>query len=104
MVLEGSLTFWMGDVVHHLRAGDTLALPRGVPHAHVVTSEEAHVLTLAMPAGFEQLFLDLGVPVLEGATPPAPDIAAMGEAVARLGVRTVGPPPTLDAATRRPGA
>jgi quercetin dioxygenase-like cupin family protein len=97
MLLEGTIAFLVGDRVHHLVAGDTLALPRGVPHAHVITSQQARVLTVAMPGGFEQLFVDLGVPALPGTTPPPPDTAALAQAVAALGVQIVGPPPVLDA-------
>jgi hypothetical protein len=38
----------VGDVVYHLVADDTLALPRGVPHAHIITSPNARVLTIAV--------------------------------------------------------
>jgi mannose-6-phosphate isomerase-like protein (cupin superfamily) len=96
-LLEGTLSLFVGDLVHHLVAGDTLALPRGVPHAHVITSQNARVLTIAMPGGFEQLFLDLGVPALPDTTPPPLDRRTLEQAVARLGVQIVGPPPTLDA-------
>jgi hypothetical protein len=50
VLLEGKITFWVGDRVHHLVSGDTLALPRGVPHAHLVTSRKARILTVAIPA------------------------------------------------------
>ena len=96
-LLEGALSFFVGDTVHHLVAGDTLALPRGVPHAHVVTSQNARVLTIAMPGGFEQLFVDLGVPALPDTTPSPLDRGTLEQAVAQLGVQIVGPPPTLDA-------
>ena len=94
MLLDGEVTFHLGDAVHHLVAGDTLALPRGVPHAHVVTSPRARLLTAAMPGGFESLFTDLGTPAAAGTAPPPFEPAALTEAVARLGVRVVGPPPT----------
>jgi quercetin dioxygenase-like cupin family protein len=97
VLLEGTVAFLVGDRVHHLVAGDTLALPRDVPHAHVVTSQNARVLTIAMPGGFEQLFVDLGVPALPGTTPLPPDTAALAQAAAALGVQIVGPPPVLDA-------
>jgi hypothetical protein len=60
-----------------------------------VTSERARVLTIATPGGFEQLFIDLGVPAAPGTTAPPADLAAMAQAVTRLGVRIVGPPPAL---------
>jgi quercetin dioxygenase-like cupin family protein len=51
VILEGEPTVRLGDAVHRLRAGDTLALPRGVPHAHRVTSQTARILTIATPGG-----------------------------------------------------
>jgi len=96
ILLEGTLSFSVGDGVHHLVAGDTLSLPRGVPHTHVITSQNARVLTIAVPGGFEQLFVDLGVPAIPGTRPPALDRGPLEQAVARLGVQIVGPPPSLD--------
>jgi quercetin dioxygenase-like cupin family protein len=96
MLFEGQVTFRVGDRLHHLVAGDSLALPRGVPHAHVVASAQARLLTVAMPGGFERLFTDLGTPALPGTAPPPADTDALAEAVARLGVKVVGPPPELD--------
>jgi quercetin dioxygenase-like cupin family protein len=93
MLLEGRISFRVGERVHHLTAGDTLELPRGMPHAHAVTSEKARALTIATPGGFERLFTDLGVPALPGTSPPPVDIAVLTEAVTRLGVQIVGPPP-----------
>lgn len=99
VLLEGEITFWVGDRVHHLVSGDTLALPRDVPHAHLVTSRKARTLTVAIPGGFERLFTDLGVPALPGTTAPPPDTAALAEAAGRLGVQIVGPPPAVDGAS-----
>ena len=97
VLLEGTIGFLVADRVHQLLAGDTFALPRGVPHAHVVTSQNARALTVAIPGGFEQLFLDLGVTALPGTSPPPFDTGALAHAVAALGVQIVGPPPVLDA-------
>jgi hypothetical protein len=82
------------DATHRLAAGATLALPRGVPHAHLVTAPRARLLTVATPGGFERLFAELGVPAAPGTTAPArPDDATFAAAVRRLGVQIVGPPP-----------
>ena len=87
VLLDGEVTIGLGEETHHLRAGDTLTLPRGVAHAHEVTSETAHILTVATPGGFEQLFLDLGT---ESPSPPPPR-EAMVAAVRGLGVRHIAP-------------
>lgn len=94
VLLEGQITFWVGDRMHELEPQQTLTLPRGVPHAHRVTSAKARALTVATPGGFERLFMDLGVPALPGTTAPArPDDATLEAAVGSLGVQIVGPPP-----------
>lgn len=98
VLLDGQITFWVGDRIHHLVPGETLALARDVPHAHLVTSRKARILTVATPGGFERLFTDLGIPALPGTTPPPPDIAALAQAAGRFGVQIVGPPPAVDSA------
>ena len=97
LLLEGTLTFHVGEGIHHLAAGDTLALPREVPHAHVVTSPTARILTIATPGGFERLFTEFGVPALPNTTAPALDAGALNKAAAHFGVRVVGPPPAIEA-------
>jgi Cupin domain len=99
VLLEGQVAVQVGDRVHPLVAGDTLALPRHVPHAHSITSQTARILTVATPGGFEGLFTELGVPAAPATSAPPLDIPALTEAVARLGVKIVGPPPPLDEAT-----
>jgi quercetin dioxygenase-like cupin family protein len=99
VLLEGQVAVQVGDRVHPLVAGDTLALPRHVPHAHSITSQTARILTVATPGGFEGLFTELGVLAAPGISAPPLDIPALTEAVARLGVNIVGPPPPLDEAT-----
>ena len=97
MVLDGEILVRVGDATHRLTAGATLALPRGVPHAHLVTSARARLLTVAVPGGFERLFTELGVPALPGtAPPPIPDDETRAAAVRRLGVEVVGPPLAFD--------
>jgi quercetin dioxygenase-like cupin family protein len=97
VVLDGEILVRVGDGTHPLTPGATIALPRGVPHAHLVTSPRARLLTVAVPGGFERLFTELGVPALPGtAAPPIPDNDTLVAAVRRLGVEVVGPPPAFD--------
>jgi quercetin dioxygenase-like cupin family protein len=92
VVLEGQISVWLADESHQLSAGDTLTLPRGVPHAHRVDSESARILTIAIPGGFEQLFLSHGT--TGDAPPPRPSNEELTAAVRELGVQVVGPPRT----------
>ena len=52
-VLEGTGRFTVGDTPHLVKAGETLVMPAGVPHA--VYGEEAFkwLLTVVFPNGFE---------------------------------------------------
>lgn len=83
VLLEGEARIRLGAETHVLTTGDTLALPRDVPHAHEVLSETAHILTVATPGGFEQLFLDLGTTQ----SAPIPPREVFADAVRALGVR-----------------
>jgi quercetin dioxygenase-like cupin family protein len=91
IVLEGEVRVRVGEETHRLVAGDTLALPREVPHAHRIESELARILTVATPGGFERLFLEHGT---AGDAPPArPPDEVLAAAVRELGVQRLGPPP-----------
>jgi quercetin dioxygenase-like cupin family protein len=89
VVLEGEVSVRVGEETHRLRAGDTLALPRGVPHAHRVDSDVARILTVATPGGFERLLLEHGATSAAAASRP-PDAAILA-AVRELGVQRVSP-------------
>jgi quercetin dioxygenase-like cupin family protein len=87
IVLEGEVSVRLGDEAHRLVAGDTIALPRAVPHAHRVDSETARILTVATPGGFERLFLEQGT---RGDAPPRrPRYEVLIDAVRKLGVQTL---------------
>jgi quercetin dioxygenase-like cupin family protein len=96
-VLEGEVTFLVGDERIDLAAGDYLFGPRGIAHAYVVRSERARMLVTANPAGVEQVFVTLGVPVT-GSEPPTDAVMPMDEAVrlfASYGAEILGPPLSL---------
>jgi quercetin dioxygenase-like cupin family protein len=96
VVLDGEILVRVGEETHRLTSGATIALPRGVPHAHLVSSPRARLLTVAVPGGFERLFTDLGVPALPGSdVAPIPERETLAAAVRRLGVEVVGPPPAF---------
>ena len=84
VVLEGEVSVRVGEETHRLVAGETLALPRGVPHAHRVASEIARIWTVATPGGFERLFLEHGA-ASAAASWRLPD-EVLGAAVRELGV------------------
>ena len=95
-VVEGEMTFFVGGRVIPAPAGTLVVMPRGVPHGYAIVSDEARVLNLITPAGFENMFRELGEPARELAPPPAgppPDRARLAAVTAAYGVDIVGPPP-----------
>jgi quercetin dioxygenase-like cupin family protein len=98
-IIEGELTAVVGDERIELSAGDYLFAPREVPHTYVVRSERAQMLATISPAGLEQHFVSLGVPVT-GAEPPTdavmPPMDELVRQFAAYGVEILGPPLSLD--------
>jgi quercetin dioxygenase-like cupin family protein len=98
-VLEGDVTFMVGDERIDLAAGGYLFGPRDIPHSYVVRSERARMLVTACPGGIEQALVSLGVPVT-GDEPPAdgvmPPPDEMMSVMSGYGAEIVGPPLSLD--------
>lgn len=81
-VLEGEMTFHVGEQRLPAPAGSFVFLPREVPHGFTVDGEgEARVLQLCSPPGLEQFFREWGERPLE--------VEAMAQALARYGVEFV---------------
>ena len=97
-VLEGEVTFLVGEERVDLAAGDYLFAPREIPHAYIVRSERARMLVTASPGGVEQVFVSAGVPVT-GTEPPTDAVMPPMDEMARLfadyGCEIVGPPLSL---------
>jgi mannose-6-phosphate isomerase-like protein (cupin superfamily) len=95
-VLEGSLTFQVADETYAAGAGSFLWAPRGLPHTFRVDSPTARILGIAVPAGFEQFFLETGRPAEQPTIPPPPDgppdLDGLVAAAARHGADLLGPP------------
>lgn len=94
-VLEGQLAVRCGDQEWTVEAGAFVLLPRGVPHAFVVTGTQAcHLLQITTPAQFEQFVAEVGRPAqsLTLPNPSAPDVGALAAAGQRYANEIVGPP------------
>jgi len=98
-VLDGEIAVFVGDERIDLAAGEFAFAPRGIPHAYLVRSDRARMLTTLSPAGLEELFVACGVPVT-GEEPPTEEVLPPPEELIRLfadhGCEIVGPPPSLD--------
>jgi mannose-6-phosphate isomerase-like protein (cupin superfamily) len=60
LVHGGEFIFKVGDETFHLKPGDTLLGPRGMPHAFASLSENSALMIAFIPAGtIEQLFQEV---------------------------------------------
>jgi quercetin dioxygenase-like cupin family protein len=100
-VLEGDLTFYVGRDVYDVSPGDTVVLPRKLPHAFSVSKHSgvARLLLVIWPANNLRRYFDvMGTPGTEPELPPpATDfpVPAAVEALAPHEVSILGPGPSL---------
>ena len=102
-VLEGELLFHVDGGEYRARAGETVAIRRGVPHAFLITSATARFLVLNTPGGHDRFFRAGGEPAASrdfASAPPPHHERTMGAARAH-GVTLLGPPPFTKAAVRQ---
>jgi quercetin dioxygenase-like cupin family protein len=84
-VLEGEIEATFRGVSSTIRAGQVINIPANAPHQFRNKSQEpARLLCICSPAGQEELFMELGVPVATRTTaPPELDPAAQAKLKAR---------------------
>lgn len=93
-VLDGMFRFEAGGEEFDVGPGQTIFLPRNVPHGFEILSEEMHVLLLLTPGGLDEWFWNVTAPISEpGLIPPPPAgpppvelIEEMSRALAEYGV------------------
>ncbi|TQS39699.1 cupin domain-containing protein [Cryptosporangium phraense] len=93
-VLDGEISFFVGDDRYDLEPGNVALGPRGVPHAYLVRSPLARMAVSFAPAGLEKWFSGNSSPVITGDDVPAPfDIGSIVAAAEAYQLRVAGPPP-----------
>jgi quercetin dioxygenase-like cupin family protein len=92
-MLEGEVRLHVAGHDQTLAAGGIAIIPRGVPHAFMVTTPTARMLCLQTPGGGEAFYRHASDPVGVG-EPPAPDFDRVRSAAAETGaIEILGPPP-----------
>jgi mannose-6-phosphate isomerase-like protein (cupin superfamily) len=94
-VLDGEMTFHIGEAAYRATTGAFVFAPRGIAHTFTVDVEPTRVLVLASPSGFEHFALELGEPAINDRAPadlavPGPEV--LGPVAERYGIEVVGPP------------
>jgi quercetin dioxygenase-like cupin family protein len=95
-VLEGEVTFKIGDDLTQVGPGAFVWAPRNVPHAFMFDTPIVRLLIGFLPAGQDEVFLRFSTPADRSseARPPEGelDYAAIEAADAEAGVTYLGPP------------
>ena len=90
-VQEGNYLFLVGEDKYTLKAGDSIFLPRKVPHAWTQLSERGRMTVIFQPAGkLEEFFVTMDA---LGKDPTPAEIARI---FADHDMQVVGPPLTVD--------
>ena len=95
-VVEGEMTFYVGDERVKAGPGAFVYGPRGVPHGFEVEGDApARMLLQNYPAGFERFPVEVGEPAKELTLPPAepPDMERLVEIAAKYEIEILGPLP-----------
>lgn len=91
-VLDGEIRVHMDGAEHDLRTGGVSMAPAGVPHAFLVTSARARLLTLHTPGTCEDFYLKASEPYDAGSHGVDFDrVVSAGRSTG--GMIVVGPPP-----------
>jgi quercetin dioxygenase-like cupin family protein len=61
-ILSGEVAVYVDRTVFRVSAGEFMFLPRGVPHAFLIQSDEVHQLTLVAPGGFFDVINNMNAP------------------------------------------
>jgi quercetin dioxygenase-like cupin family protein len=72
-ILEGDVTFEVGDVTIEAHAGDYVFGPRDIPHRYTVGDAGCRMLFILVPGGIEDVVRETSEPAPSRTLPPAPD-------------------------------
>jgi len=92
-LLEGEVLFSLDGGERRVGAGGMVMVPRGTPHAFMVTSETAKMLCLVTPGVGQDFFFNASEPYVEGANHQV-DFAKIGQSARETNATVIlGPPP-----------
>jgi quercetin dioxygenase-like cupin family protein len=93
-ILEGEILLDLEGERRKLTTGGVVVVPRGVPHAFMVTSSQTRFLTIQTPGTDEAFYRLASEPAPEGSQPIPVDFDRIRDAALQTGaIEIVGPPP-----------
>jgi mannose-6-phosphate isomerase-like protein (cupin superfamily) len=96
-VVEGEMTFYVGDERVKAESGAWVYGPRAVPHGFEAEgTAPTRMLLFNTPAGFEDFPVEAGEPAKELTLPPAgpPDLEKLAKIAAKYDIEILGPLPS----------
>ena len=88
-LIHGEVIVYLDGVEHTVRSGSVAAIPRGTPHAFLVTSESARLIAFITPGDRNaEAFFREGGEAAPGRTPPPPGTPLNIERLLQAGKRT----------------
>jgi mannose-6-phosphate isomerase-like protein (cupin superfamily) len=91
ILLDGQLQAMFRGEKRVVRAGETVHIPANAPHQfHNASSQPVRMLCICSPAGQEEFFKEVGIPVATRTTPP-PTVDATQEAAFSKKVMELAP-------------
>ncbi len=96
VVLEGEITFQVGDKRIVAKAGTFANIPVGTPHSFKNESDQpAKMIITVAPAGLEKMFFEVSMPVEQGTTsapkPTPADFERLLKAAPKYGIEILLP-------------
>ena len=93
-VLEGEILLDLDGDRRNLSTGGVVVIPRGVPHAFMVTSAKSRLLTIQTPGTDEAFYRLASEPATDGGVPAPVDFDRVRDAARQTGaIEILGPPP-----------
>jgi quercetin dioxygenase-like cupin family protein len=95
-VVEGSILVHLAGAEHRVDAGGLVIAPRDVPHAFLVVSETATLLTLHTPGTCQDFYLGASEPLTADTSRVVDFDRVRASADRHGGIEILGPPPFAD--------
>lgn len=93
-LLDGEILLHIDGETRKLGAGGIAVIPRGIPHAFLVTSPQARMLCLQTPGSGEAFYRDASEPTTQSDPAGAVDLDRVRASASRTGaIEILGPPP-----------
>ena len=90
-IVKGEYLFQVGEDKHSMKAGDTIFLPRNVPHAFIQLTEKGKMIVSYLPAGKMEAFFK----VTDAWSSP-PSVEEIANIFREHDMKVVGPPLKID--------